>query len=78
MTDTVPTTPDIAMDDDSRDPDRTCDTCGHTLSAHDVISARYCAATAAGALTRACVCPPATGIRAVHYGPMRAPTTGAG
>jgi hypothetical protein len=32
--------------------------CGHLDSAHDVIAARFCAATQAGALTRGCICHP--------------------
>jgi hypothetical protein len=33
--------------------------CGHEMSAHDAIAARFCAATIAGDLQRACVCKPA-------------------
>jgi hypothetical protein len=32
--------------------------CGHLDSAHDVIAARFCAATQAGALSRGCICHP--------------------
>jgi hypothetical protein len=31
--------------------------CGHDIEEHDRISARFCAATASGHLTRGCVCP---------------------
>jgi hypothetical protein len=37
--------------------------CGHLDKAHDVIAARYCAATQAGALTRGCICHPAPTVR---------------
>lgn len=77
MTETVPTTPNTTTTGDGHDPNGSCDVCGHPVSAHDVISARYCAATASGALTRACVCPPAAGVREVHYGPNRTPATDA-
>ena len=30
--------------------------CGHLHQVHDVIAARYCAATQASALTRGCIC----------------------
>jgi len=30
--------------------------CGHLLAGHDRIAARYCSATAASGLDRACVC----------------------
>ncbi len=30
--------------------------CGHALAAHDVIAARFCAATTAHNLARACIC----------------------
>ena len=46
-----------AITDDPLATDEVCHMCTHPRSAHDVISARYCAATAAGALTRGCVCP---------------------
>jgi hypothetical protein len=32
-----------------------CD-CGHALAGHDVIAARFCAATSARNLARACIC----------------------
>jgi hypothetical protein len=35
---------------------RTCAVCPHPWDAHDRIGLRYCAATAAGALSRGCVC----------------------
>ncbi|MDT4924581.1 MAG: hypothetical protein QOG01_2294 [Pseudonocardiales bacterium] len=35
-----------------------CATCPHDVDQHDRISLRYCTATAAGALTRGCICPP--------------------
>jgi hypothetical protein len=57
----MPTKPDTTepdtTNDDSGPQDGVCGVCGHPLSAHDAISVRYCAATAAGALTRGCVCP---------------------
>ena len=34
----------------------TCAVCPHPWDAHDRIGLRYCAATAAGALSRGCVC----------------------
>jgi hypothetical protein len=37
--------------------DDACLACAHPMSAHDVISARFCTATLAGALSRGCVCP---------------------
>ncbi|WP_218150798.1 RGCVC family protein [Actinokineospora terrae] len=39
------------------DPEAPCAVCPHPWGSHDRISARYCAATIAGAQTRACVCP---------------------
>jgi hypothetical protein len=37
--------------------DRTdCMVCSHSPDAHDAIALRYCNATIAGALTRACIC----------------------
>jgi hypothetical protein len=56
MTATMQGKPDSATNSDSG-PDRMCGVCAHVLSAHDGISARFCTATAAGALTRGCVCP---------------------
>ncbi len=32
--------------------------CGHPHAAHDVIAARYCAATITHHLSRACICKP--------------------
>lgn len=61
-TETMPTTgtpsaqPDTTAAGDST-PAQMCDVCSHPMSDHDVISARFCAATVAGALTRGCVCP---------------------
>jgi len=52
MTETMPATPDTATTNDEL-----CGTCGHSMSSHDVISSRFCAATEAGALDRGCVCP---------------------
>jgi hypothetical protein len=40
-------------------PDTVCP-CGHAIDEHDLIASRYCKATAAGALTRACMCVPAS------------------
>jgi hypothetical protein len=34
----------------------TCAVCSHDWGAHDPIGVRYCSATAAGRLDRACVC----------------------
>jgi hypothetical protein len=34
-----------------------CLACAHPWSGHDVISARFCTATIASALTRGCICP---------------------
>lgn len=34
----------------------TCDVCRHPMSVHDRISARFCDATQAGALSRGCIC----------------------
>jgi hypothetical protein len=36
--------------------DNKCPACAHPWDEHDVISARYCTATSAGALTRGCIC----------------------
>jgi hypothetical protein len=33
-----------------------CDTCGHLITAHDVIGVRYCRATLENALARTCIC----------------------
>lgn len=30
--------------------------CGHSHARHDAVAARYCAATTAGSMARACVC----------------------
>lgn len=38
--------------------DAPCGACQHPLAGHDVISARYCAATIANGATRGCVCVP--------------------
>jgi hypothetical protein len=38
------------------DAERSCAACGHAWSAHDTISARFCAATTVGRFTRGCVC----------------------
>jgi hypothetical protein len=35
-----------------------CATCPHPAADHDPISARFCAATAAGGFDRGCVCSP--------------------
>jgi hypothetical protein len=40
-------------------PDAACP-CGHAADQHDLIASRYCRATAAAALTRACMCAPAS------------------
>jgi hypothetical protein len=37
----------------------TCPVCPHPLADHDPIGLRFCRATAAGAVTRGCVCRPA-------------------
>ena len=36
--------------------DRKCAVCPHPWATHDRIGLRYCAATAAGAFSRGCVC----------------------
>ena len=56
-TETLPTEPDSPAITDGSTPDEMCDVCSHPMSAHDTISARFCAATVAGALARGCVCP---------------------
>jgi hypothetical protein len=33
-----------------------CDMCPHPLDQHDAIAQRFCTATAAGALSRGCIC----------------------
>jgi hypothetical protein len=33
-----------------------CDMCSHLRESHDVVAARYCAASASSALSRGCVC----------------------
>ncbi|MGD0702764.1 MAG: RGCVC family protein [Trebonia sp.] len=40
-------------------PDAPCP-CGHTADEHDLVASRYCRATVASALTRACMCVPAS------------------
>jgi hypothetical protein len=40
-------------------PDTLC-ACGHAVEAHDLIASRYCRATVASALDRACMCSPAS------------------
>jgi len=42
---------------DAVDPNPRCDVCAHALADHDAISTRYCQATQAQALSRACICP---------------------
>lgn len=37
--------------------------CGHLDNAHDLIAARFCAATRAGALIRGCICHPGSNLR---------------
>jgi hypothetical protein len=37
-------------------PEDACAACPHPMAAHDPIGVRYCSATAAGGLTRECVC----------------------
>ncbi|HEX3589025.1 MAG TPA: RGCVC family protein [Pseudonocardiaceae bacterium] len=56
-TDTRPSTIDVTTIEQSQGGDDACVACSHPWSAHDVISARFCTATAAGALDRRCVCP---------------------
>jgi hypothetical protein len=34
----------------------TCESCSHPVATHDLIAVRYCRATAASALIRACIC----------------------
>ena len=55
-TDTMPATSDTTTIE-QREADEGCLACEHPMSAHDVISARFCAATLAGTLSRRCVCP---------------------
>src|SRR3954464_12095782 len=46
--------------------------CGHPIADHDAIAARYCRATATGALPPACMCPPGDAAGALArrvYGP---------
>jgi len=33
-----------------------CSTCQHPWADHDTLSARFCAATATGSLSRGCIC----------------------
>jgi hypothetical protein len=33
-----------------------CEMCPHEMEGHDALSRRFCRATAAGALTRGCIC----------------------
>ncbi len=33
-----------------------CEMCPHEMDGHDALSRRFCRATAAGALTRGCIC----------------------
>jgi hypothetical protein len=54
-TETMPV--NTTANDSNHSPDGLCGVCAHPLSAHDMISTRFCSATAAGALTRGCVCP---------------------
>ena len=42
---------------DKPPPDAPC-LCGHTADEHDLAAARYCRATAEGALDRDCMCVP--------------------
>jgi hypothetical protein len=44
---------------DKPPPDAPCP-CGHTADEHDSVAARYCLATAEGALERDCMCVPVT------------------
>lgn len=46
--------------------DLTCAVCPHPCAAHDRIGLRYCAATAAGAFSRGCVCVGDTNNQAPH------------
>jgi hypothetical protein len=52
----APEKPDHATESDPGAQD-VCLACAHPWSGHDVISARFCTATIASALTRGCVCP---------------------
>lgn len=56
-TDTVPATTDVSTIRQPQNADDACLACAHPWSAHDVISARFCAATVEAALARGCVCP---------------------
>lgn len=44
-------TVDVIVEDAER-----CSTCRHPAADHDTLSARYCAATMSGGLTRGCIC----------------------
>jgi hypothetical protein len=48
-----PSPPSESSADSSAD---TCG-CGHPNANHDVVAARYCAATIAGSMARGCICP---------------------
>jgi len=47
-----PSPPSGNSEDSSVD---TCE-CGHPRAHHDVVAARYCAATTAGSMARGCIC----------------------
>jgi hypothetical protein len=54
---TVPTySPDSPQTDAGPADDAGCPACPHPLPEHDPIAARFCRATAAGTLSRGCVC----------------------
>jgi hypothetical protein len=44
-------TMDVVIEDAQR-----CSTCRHPAKDHDTLSARYCAASTSGGLTRGCIC----------------------
>ena len=52
-------TPYVRLEKDplAADGSPVCAACGHDLSGHDRVSARYCQATTDQSLTRSCICP---------------------
>jgi hypothetical protein len=55
-TETLSTLSNTTAVGDGGTPNDMCGACSHPMSDHDVISARFCAATIGGSLTRGCVC----------------------
>jgi hypothetical protein len=56
VSDSVQTEEAVTAPETSVTADEACFVCGHPMSAHDAIGTRFCAATAAGALSRGCIC----------------------